>query len=54
MNRSCYYYEPKSEGELNLELRHKIDERYLNYPDYGAPRIHKWLTMDLGYSRNIK
>jgi putative transposase len=54
MNRSSYYYKPKSEGELNLELMHKMDERYLKYPDYGAPRMHKWLTMDLGYSINIK
>jgi putative transposase len=31
-----------------------MDEHYLDFPDKGAERMHKWLTMDLGFavSRN--
>lgn len=54
MNRSSYYYRSKPESELNLELMRKMDEQYLKHPDYGAPRMHSWLTMDLGYRVNRK
>lgn len=54
INRTSYYYKPKPESELNLEIMRKMDEQYLKRPDYGAQRMHKWLTMDLGYKINIK
>jgi putative transposase len=31
-----------------------MDKKYLKFPDYGARRMHKWLTMDLGYKVNKK
>jgi putative transposase len=31
-----------------------MDECYLKHPYYGAKRMHKWLTMDLGYTVNLK
>jgi len=54
LHRSGLYYQPRGESELNLELMRLIDEHYLEFPFYGARRMHTWLTMDMGYevSRN--
>lgn len=37
--RSSWYYEPVPESPLNLELMRRIDELYLNHPEYGSPRM---------------
>lgn len=50
ISRSGLYYEPAHTSELNLELMRAIDEHYLKYPFKGAPRMHTYLTKDLGYS----
>ena len=39
VSRSGYYYEPKIESELNLELMRKIDELYLKAPFFGSRRM---------------
>lgn len=54
IHRSGVYYEPKGESELNLELMRLIDEHYLIHPYKGAPRMHTWLTKDMGYRINRK
>ena len=54
IHRSGLYYQPQSESKLNEELMLLMDEHYLEHPYKGAPRMHIWLTKDLGYevSRN--
>ncbi|HMQ50347.1 MAG TPA: IS3 family transposase [Saprospiraceae bacterium] len=54
LHRSGIYYQPQKESELNEELMRKMDAHYLEHPYMGAPRMHAWLTCDLGYkvSRN--
>lgn len=41
--RSGYYYEPVPESKENLILMRLIDERYLQHPEYGSPRMTDWL-----------
>lgn len=52
--KSSFYYKPKGESKLNLELMKLIDEHYLEHPEKGAARMHTWLTLDKGFqvSRN--
>ena len=54
IHRSGFYYKPRGESELNLELMRLMDEHYLHHPFKGARRMHTWLTRDKGYevSRN--
>ena len=54
IHRSGLYYKPICESEINEELMRLIDKHYLEHPYKGAPRMHTWLTEDLGYkvSRN--
>ena len=49
IHRSGFYYKPKGESELNLELMREMDEHYLHHPFKGATRMHVWLTQDKGY-----
>lgn len=48
--RSSLYIKPKRTSELNLELMREMDEHYLEFPFKGAPRMHTYLTKDLGYN----
>lgn len=54
IHRSSYYYVPRGESELNLELMSLMDAHYIKHPYKGAERMYIWLTLDLGYkvSRN--
>lgn len=54
ISRSGFYYVPKGESALNLELMRLMDEHYLKHPEKGAARMHTWLRKDKGYkvSRN--
>lgn len=52
--RSGFYYRPKGESALNLELMRLMDEHYLRHPEKGAERMYDWLTRDLGYRVNKK
>lgn len=47
--RSGFYYTPRGESALNLELMRLIDAHYLEHPYKGAGRMHTWLTKDMGY-----
>lgn len=49
IHRSGFYYKPRGESALNLELMRLMDEHYLHHPFKGAPRMHVWLTKDKGY-----
>ena len=42
-NRSSYYYQPKGESVLNLELMRLIDEQHLETPCYGARQMTRHL-----------
>ena len=53
ISRNSFYYEPMVESEENLHLMRLIDERYLNRPDYGSPRMTDWLQ-EQGYAVNRK
>ena len=48
LNRSSYYYQPKGETALNLELMRLIDEQHLETPCYGARQMTRHLRR-LGY-----
>ena len=54
MHRSGFYYKPKGESALNLELMRLMDEHYSDHYFKGAKRMHTWLTMDKGYKVNQK
>jgi putative transposase len=43
ISRSLYYYDPKGEGELNLDLMRKIDEQFLETPFYGSRQMVRHL-----------
>lgn len=49
IHRSGFYYKPKQESALNLELMRLMDEHYLHHPFKGANRMHTWLKLDKGY-----
>jgi len=52
--RSCYYYEPVKESELNLLLMKEIDKEYLRSPSYGYRTMThhlKRLDYDVNYKR---
>lgn len=53
LNRASYYYQAAQESPLNLELMRKIDEQYLETPDYGWPRMTAILQRQ-GYKINHK
>lgn len=54
LHRSGFYYKPKGESEMNLELMRLMDEHYADHYFKGAKRMHTWLTMDKGYKVNQK
>lgn len=54
IHRSGFYYKPKGESALNLELMRLMDEHYADHYFKGAKRMHTWLTMDKGYKVNQK
>ena len=54
INRSSFYYKPKTESSLNLELMRLMDEHYLEHPFKGAPQMFSWLRYDKGYLVNHK
>lgn len=54
VSRSGLYKVCKGESRLNLELMNHMDRHYLQHPYKGVPRMHVYLTKDLGYTINIK
>jgi putative transposase len=53
ISRSGYYAKPVQETDLNLELMRKMDERYMEHPEYGVPRMTDWVKSE-GYDINEK
>ena len=53
LNRSTFYYQPKSVSEADLNLMRQIDEMHLKRPFYGSRRICDWLQ-DEGHQINRK
>ena len=53
LNRSTYYYKPAQEDPLNLELMRRIDELYLEAPEYGYRTMTELLQRE-GYGVNGK
>ena len=51
--RSSYYYQPKGESELNLELMLEIDRQFLETPFYGVKQM-TWHLSNEGYRVNEK
>jgi putative transposase len=51
--RSSFYYRPKGESPLNLELMRLLDEQYTQTPFYGSPKMTEWLR-DQGFGVNRK
>ena len=43
ISRSVYYYDPKGEPELNLNLMRRIDEQFLETPFYGSRQMVRHL-----------
>lgn len=52
--RSSFYYQPAQESSLNLELMRLMDEKHLQHPWLGIPRLTTWLRKDMGYNVNKK
>lgn len=54
IHRSGIYFKPKMESILNLRLMRLIDEKFMDCPFYGVPRMTTWLREDKGYIVNEK
>lgn len=53
ISRSGWYYEPREETALNLELMRIIDEQYMRTPFYGVRQMTAHLRR-IGYTINEK
>jgi len=53
VSRSCYYYRSAPEDALTIELMHRIDALYTDFPCYGSRRMTAALRR-LGYRVNRK
>ena len=53
-HRSGIYFKPKCESLLNPRLMRLIDEKLLDCPFYGLPRMTTWLKENIGYDVNHK
>ena len=54
IHRSGIYFKPKQENALNLHLMRLIDEKFMDCPFYGVPRMTTWLRKDMGHRVNPK
>jgi putative transposase len=50
LHRSGLYYRNIGESSLNLELKKLLEQKHLETPVYGVPRLWQWLRLDKGYS----
>jgi len=46
ISRSSFYYEPKGESEMNLDLMRVIDKQFLEAPFYGVRQMTRHLRND--------
>ena len=44
INRSSYYYHPKGESTVNLEMMKLIDQEYMKYPFFGSRQMKRHLN----------
>jgi putative transposase len=49
LHRSGLYYRPVGESSLNIELKEILEQKHLETPVYGVPRLYQWLRLDMGY-----
>ena len=54
IHRSGIYFKRKFESLLNLRLMRLIDEKFIDCPFYGVPRMTTWLKEDMRYDVNHK
>lgn len=54
LQRSVYYFKPKSESLFNQSIMKLIDRKFLDCPFYGVERMTAYLNKDLGYHINVK
>lgn len=54
IHKSGIYFKPRDEKTLNLKLMRLIDEKFMDCPFYGVPRMTTWLRKDMGYMINEK
>ncbi len=54
VNRGRLYYQAVPESDLNLRILRLMDQHYLEYPDKGPRRMHKWLERKHDIQVNIK
>ena len=48
ISRSSFYYEPKGESEMNLDLMRLIDKQFLETPFYGVRQMTTTSSMRSG------
>jgi len=53
MSRSAYYYKPKGESPVNLDIMFEIDKQYIETPFYGVEKMCEHLR-SLKYNVNPK
>ena len=53
ISRSSFYYEPKGESEMNLDLMRVIDKQFLETPFYGVRQM-TWHLRNDGHVVNEK
>lgn len=53
INRSGFYYQPRNESDVNLEIMNFLDSQYYKTPFYGQKKLVAELTK-LGYCVNVK
>ena len=46
LSRSGVYYKPVEVSELEIKVKHRIDEIYTTLPFYGSPKITKQLNLE--------
>jgi putative transposase len=53
LNRTSLYYKPKGPSPKEIQLKHRIDQIYTDYPFYGSRRITALLNQE-GFGVNRK
>ena len=46
LSRSSLYYQPREPSAREIQIKHRIDEIYTQYPFYGSRKIHQHLQRE--------
>ena len=46
LSRSSLYYQPRAPSAREIQIKHRIDEIYTQYPFYGSRKIHQQLQRE--------